>query len=143
MHKGIIILTKASNKEEAIDNVEEYLDGEGDHIFDWYKIGGRYSSLLSTALHSVPLKDCIKKVKDYSKKTFIEKGNEELKQANEYLKKKDYEAYGYCLECAGKIFAQCFYDECDIYNINKANYSIPAKEEEIEEYYAVITDIAS
>jgi hypothetical protein len=48
MHKGIIILTKATSKDEAIDNVNEFMQpyGNGD-VWDWWKIGGRWQNTLA------------------------------------------------------------------------------------------------
>ena len=48
MHKGVICLTKATDKDEAISNVESFLEqyGNGD-VWDWYVIGGRWSGLLN------------------------------------------------------------------------------------------------
>lgn len=48
MHKGVICLTKATDKDEAISNVESFLEqyGDGD-VWDWYVIGGRWSGLLN------------------------------------------------------------------------------------------------
>lgn len=48
MHKGVIILTKAENKVEAISNVEEFLEPYGDgQVWDWYQVGGRWSNTLA------------------------------------------------------------------------------------------------
>ena len=48
MHKGVICLTKATDKDDAISNVESFLEqyGNGD-VWDWYVIGGRWSGLLN------------------------------------------------------------------------------------------------
>lgn len=48
MHKGIILLTKASDKDEALSEIEVFLEsyGEGD-VWDWYVIGGRWSGTLN------------------------------------------------------------------------------------------------
>lgn len=50
MHKLVICLTKANSKEDAISNVESFIEpyGDGD-VWDWYKIGGRWSGLLNPA----------------------------------------------------------------------------------------------
>ena len=49
MHKGIICLTQAADREEAVSNVETFLDqyGDGD-VWDWFVIGGRWSGTLNT-----------------------------------------------------------------------------------------------
>lgn len=48
MHKGVICLTKATDRDEAVSNVETFLEqyGEGD-VWDWYVIGGRWSGTLN------------------------------------------------------------------------------------------------
>ena len=48
MHKGVILLVKADNKEDAIDKVTEFLEpyGDGD-VWDWYSIGNRWHNLLA------------------------------------------------------------------------------------------------
>jgi hypothetical protein len=48
MHKGVILLTKASTKSEAKENVDHFLEayGEGD-VWDYYIIGGRWSGTLN------------------------------------------------------------------------------------------------
>lgn len=48
MHKGVICLTKATDKDEAISNVESFLESYGDgKVWDWYVIGGRWSGTLN------------------------------------------------------------------------------------------------
>jgi hypothetical protein len=49
MHKGVILLIKASDKNEAKDKVQEFMVqyGDGD-IWDWYVIGGRWSGTLNS-----------------------------------------------------------------------------------------------
>ena len=49
MHKGVICLTLAADRGDAISNVEGFLEeyGDGD-VWDWYVIGGRWSGTLNT-----------------------------------------------------------------------------------------------
>lgn len=48
MHKGIILLTKAENREEAISEIRSFLEPYGnDVVFDYYKIGGRFHNTLA------------------------------------------------------------------------------------------------
>ena len=47
MHKGIILLTKAENNQEAKSNVEEFLAQYKDDVWDWYQIGGRWNGSLN------------------------------------------------------------------------------------------------
>lgn len=48
MHKGVICLTQAADRDEAVSNIEEFLEhyGDGD-VWDWYVIGGRWSGTLN------------------------------------------------------------------------------------------------
>jgi hypothetical protein len=48
MHKLVICLTKAQDRDEAKSNVDEFLEqyGNGD-VWDWYVIGGRWSGVLN------------------------------------------------------------------------------------------------
>ena len=47
MHKGVILLTKASSKEGAISAAESFLEPYGNsRVWDWYVIGGRWSGTL-------------------------------------------------------------------------------------------------
>jgi hypothetical protein len=49
MHKGVICLTKAADRDEAISNVQSFLEQHGDgDVWDWYVIGGRWSGTLNT-----------------------------------------------------------------------------------------------
>ena len=48
MNKGVILLTKASNEDEAVSNVREFLEDYGDSkVWDWYVVGGRWSGTLN------------------------------------------------------------------------------------------------
>src|SRR5450432_1763921 len=48
MHKGIILLVKATDKDEAISEVNSFMEpyGDGD-VWDWFVIGGRWSNMLT------------------------------------------------------------------------------------------------
>ena len=48
MHKGIIILVKAENREDAKCKVDEFMEsyGNGD-VWDWYTVGGRWNGNLA------------------------------------------------------------------------------------------------
>ena len=47
MHKGVMLLTKASDRDEAVSNVESFLENYKDNVWDWYVIGGRWSGTLN------------------------------------------------------------------------------------------------
>jgi len=46
MHKAVILLVKAGNKEQAIQAAKEFLDDYKDSVWDWYAIGGRWTGVL-------------------------------------------------------------------------------------------------
>lgn len=47
MHKGIILLVKATDREDAIEQVKEFMEPYGDgKVWDWFVIGGRWSNIL-------------------------------------------------------------------------------------------------
>lgn len=47
MHKGVILLVKAEDREDAIAEANGFLDGYLDKVFDWHSIGGRWGNLLA------------------------------------------------------------------------------------------------
>lgn len=47
MHKGVILLTKAIDREIAISNIHDFMEGYKDQVWDWYVIGGRWSGSLN------------------------------------------------------------------------------------------------
>lgn len=46
MHKGVILLVKATDKESAILQVDEFMKPYYGEVYDWYVIGGRCSGCL-------------------------------------------------------------------------------------------------
>lgn len=47
MHKGVILLTKASNRDEALQQVHDFMARYEDDVWDWYAIGGRWNNTLA------------------------------------------------------------------------------------------------
>ncbi len=47
MHKGIILLTQAESREEALNKVNTFLEGYQHIEWDWYTIGGRWHNTLA------------------------------------------------------------------------------------------------
>lgn len=47
MHKGIILLTKAEDQDDARINAESFLEQYQDQVWDWYSLGGRWCSTLN------------------------------------------------------------------------------------------------
>ena len=68
MHKGVILLVKASNIDEAKDNTQEFMTqyGDGD-VWDWYVIGGRWSGTLNSKA-----KEFFQKTEEHFKVTYPE-----------------------------------------------------------------------
>ena len=114
----------------------------------WEKIGGKRTNPYSSDQYDqegelddiMPLKDCVDMVKNYGFDS-LKQANKELRDAKKRYCQKDkevYSMYGYCLKIAGNIFAQDFCFECNVYNTEDWNYSIP---EDTKGYYAVVVDI--
>jgi hypothetical protein len=68
MHKGVILLVKTSQRDEAYDKIQEFLvqHGDGD-VWDWYVIGGRWSGTLNPKT-----KEFFEKVDAHFKATYPE-----------------------------------------------------------------------
>ncbi len=47
MHKGVILLTKAENRAEAIMTVNEFMERYQDRVWDWFVIGNRWHNTLA------------------------------------------------------------------------------------------------
>ena len=46
MHKGIMLIVKSDNKEEALERARNFLEEYQDQVWDWYAIGGRWTQTL-------------------------------------------------------------------------------------------------
>jgi len=66
MHKGIILLVKAEDKDDARSNVESFLEEYQNQVWDWYQIGGRWTNTLIDS----------KTYNNWAKKVLEEKQNE-------------------------------------------------------------------
>lgn len=49
MHKCVLLLSKSSSKEEALEQVSEFMGNYQDKVFDWYSIGNRWNNILAPA----------------------------------------------------------------------------------------------
>jgi hypothetical protein len=89
----------------------------------------------------MPLSECIDAVKELQQDP-IAAGREEFSAAEKWLNGErainDYRMYGYCLKKAGEIFSQDFCFDCNIFNVEADNYSIPT---ELDGWFAVMVDI--
>ena len=47
MHKGVMLIVKADDADDAKSKVEEFLEGYNGDVWDWYVIGGRWSGTLN------------------------------------------------------------------------------------------------
>jgi len=87
------------------------------------------------------LAKCIDVVREWSQDPIID-GMLGVNKAVEWLNgergKNDYRMYGYALHCASLLLRQSFSPECNVYNIESFDFSIP---ENIDDYYAVMVDI--
>lgn len=145
--KSKMILTTSQNevnkKQPELQNLWESIGAKGPNPYaNHYNLpdrGGEYDIL--------PLSDCISKVKEWQQT--IEDAKKKEAEAKEWLAeggRKDeegtpydnYQMYGYCLGIAANLFQQEFCFDCNIFNLETCNYSIP---EDIENYYAVMIDI--
>ena len=45
MHKGIILLVKAADRDDAEHNAREFLDEYENDVWDWFQIGGRWTAM--------------------------------------------------------------------------------------------------
>lgn len=162
MHKGVILLVKASDKEEALSEVESFLEpyGEG-FVWDWYQIGGRWNNTLApkdkqgnnnycdhyslpeygNVYDIVPLKDCIDVVKEWCKD--LDKEREELwdklVQAKEEAKEGKWDSTGYLAGQYRDAHYGNFCFDSNVYNVTEGlAEDIP---DNIEEYFAVMVDM--
>lgn len=75
MHKGIILITPASNVKDAEERVKVFMedyceDNENaiNPVWDWLEVGGRWKGLLN-GKNSAPIKECKAVIKDWRKST--------------------------------------------------------------------------
>lgn len=214
MHKGVILLLKATDREDAISQVDSFMVEYQDQVWDWWVYGGRWNGTLAPVEQSklwktfaenllntggrgfisqadvdnhqaelqgewerlglegqnpycnhydlpktggnydiVPLVDCIQTVKEWWQDPY-EAGQKEEEEAKKWrLRKRDGgklrddmtdeqikkdTMYGYILGCAAKLYHQDFSFECNVYNIEENDFSIP---EELSGWYAVMIDM--
>jgi len=46
MHKGVILLVKEKNREDAKTSIQEFMSNKQENTIDWWEIGGRWMGLL-------------------------------------------------------------------------------------------------
>jgi len=134
MHKKVILLTQAEDKDEAKRKAETFMNSKSE-VCDWYTLGGRFSNNNDDDI--LPIVECEKVLKDYIQNPITE-GNKLMKQAEGYKEKKDYVMFGYVLEQASSMYQEKFFDETNVYNIDEEDYSIP---KDFTGWYAVVIDM--
>jgi hypothetical protein len=125
-------------KQKELQAIWLSIGGTGENPYaDHYKMPetGRECDIM-------PLSECIDIVKGWHQDP-IEAGKKELAKAEKRWGEKsekgfDANMYGYCLKGAGGIFSQDFSFECNVYNIEEYNFSIP---EAMNDWYVVMIDI--
>ena len=65
MHKAIMLMVEAENREEAKEKAEHFLEENKNDVWDWYCIGGRWSGTLN--------KNCKKFFEEVDKKYPVKK----------------------------------------------------------------------
>lgn len=147
MHKGVICLTKATDEQDAISNVESFLDSYGDgKVWDWFEIGGRWSDTLGVNGHyPVPLKECVTVVEEW--KQDLEAEADELwdKLINAREKEKSgEEKFGMSGYFAAR-YSEAKYDSfcfnSNVYDIDNNTNNPEEALKEPEQYFAVMVDM--
>jgi hypothetical protein len=151
MHKGVILLIKCDNEDTAEALANDFLESYGEgYVWDWYEIGGRWKDIFGNNKPILSLSECLGVVKEWQQT--ISQAQEELDKAQKWLKTggntrkidgkdvpfDDYYMYGYQLKIAGQLFSQDFCFDCNVFNLENYDYSIP---ENVNDYYAVIVDM--
>jgi hypothetical protein len=146
MHKGVICLTKATDKQDAISNVESFLESYGDgKVWDWYEIGGRWSDTLGSNGDSVPLTECTTIVEEWKQDLEAEAdelwdkmvvAREKEKSAENNLSMSGYYAARYS---EARYDSFCF--NSNVYDIDKSTNNPEEALKEPEQYFAVMVDM--
>lgn len=111
----------------------------------WKRLGGKGPSPVNRDQYESdgndgdiqPLNDCLEAVKDFAG-DMTARANEEKKRAQEYADKDQPSMEGYCLRTAGELLSQNFCFDCNLYNVEEGDYSIP---ENPEGWFAVMIDM--
>ncbi len=71
MHKGVIILVKAEDRDEALTKVDNFMEQYQNEVWDWYSIGNRWHNTLAP---KEKIEEFQKWVKETYKDVFKEHG---------------------------------------------------------------------
>jgi len=136
MHKGVMLIVKAEDKVSAEKQANSFMEGFQNQVWDWYEVGGRWEGTLSKSSNVVPLAKCIKVVKDWADD--MPDRIKEYEQRAKEEKGKDKGMYGYYLKKQGELIGEDFCFDCNVYNTEDWDYSIP---EDMADYFAVMIDM--
>lgn len=161
MHKGIILLVKAISYDKAKLSAENFLEENKYRNWDWYQIGGRWTGLLdgydpqkdpknleagkpkwptSWEEHKnniMPLSECLEEVKKY-KGDLDKQIAEEMTYYEKYKVRGNRKMAGYCLSCVAEIMLENFGFECNVYNTEEFDFSIP---KDTRYFWAIVVDM--
>lgn len=98
-----------------------------------------YPSEIEHDNNAMPLADCLKRVREYADNV-EKKIEEELAYAERMKAEGRKSSQGYALKRAGELMQEEFCFDCDVYNVEAYNYSIP-EGDEVKEFFAVIVDM--
>lgn len=156
MHKGVILLVKASNRQEATDKAETFLNKHEGKVWDWYQIGGRWSGTLLAKdpqddpenkgkwptefrpddSNVVPLSDVTSVVTEWAKDW--EQGRLKEVSEGEARFKDNPDMLKYYERKRKSITGDKFSFESNVYDINKRTNKPPANP---DGYWAVMVDM--
>lgn len=140
MHKGVILLTKALDGKEAETKINSFMEEFEGKVWDWFRIGGRWG-FDETGTNILPLSECINMVNEWHQDPEKEY-EKQLKEAEQYYgtgaKHTSRKMYGFCLMAAAKHLTEDFNFNCNVYNTEEMDYSIPAN---LTGWYAVMVDM--
>lgn len=193
MHKGVILLVKATDEEEASDKVNEFMEGYQGQVWDWWSLGGRWTGTLDkynpsedpknletcflcngTGLRNdelgkqarkenpeytcngcggtgksvkfpsdwkhknniMPLSNCLGVVKEWAQDPEKEFEEHSKKALENYKDNRSMKAYS--LKVAAQLLGEEFCFDCNVYNLEDYDYSIP---EDVEGFFAVMVDM--
>jgi hypothetical protein len=146
MHKGVICLTKATDKEDAISNVESFLESYGDgKVWDWYEIGGRWGGTLGSNGDSILLTECVAIVEEW--KQDLEAEADELwdkmieARTQEKSREDKFGMSGYFAARYSEVHHDEFCFNSNVYDIDN-NTNNPEEALKVpEQYFAVMVDM--
>ena len=152
MHKGIILLVKAPDKQEAESEAEHFLDSCAESCeagIDWGKIGGRWKDIISE--NAQPYRKVRKLVKEWEsghldrlielKKAFKKECRRQSVRSLQGLLDGDLFMLSYYLEAIDSLKRKRFSTNVNIFDKEEWVASTENADKKPEEYYAVMIDV--